>query len=82
MKKINILLVQLALLSFSMSLSAQSTPVEMADVLRSDGKIYAVVAGLVVILIGVIFFLLRIERKLVKIEKELLVKKNRYVRLH
>ncbi len=75
MKKINLLLVISGLLSFSTSLFAQSNSVEMADVLRSDGKIYAVVAGLVVILFGVIFFLLRIERKLVKIEKELLDKK-------
>lgn len=75
MKKINLLLVISGLLFFSTSLSAQSNPVEMADMLRSDGKIYAVVAGLVVILFGVIFFLLRIERKLVKIERELLDKK-------
>ena len=44
--------------------------VEMADVLRSDGKIYTVVAGLVVILTGLIFFMLRVERKLDRIERK------------
>ncbi len=45
-------------------------PVEMADILRQDGKIYAVVLGLLVILTGLIFFILHVERKLTKLENE------------
>lgn len=42
---------------------------EMADALRSDGKIYTVVVGLVIILTGVIVYLLRIDRKVHRLEK-------------
>jgi hypothetical protein len=35
----------------------------MADTLRSNGKIYTVVIGLVIILTGVVLFLLRVEKK-------------------
>lgn len=45
--------------------------VEMADVLRQDGKIYTVVLGLVVILTAMIVLLIRIERKIFKLEKEI-----------
>lgn len=48
--------------------------VEMADVLRRDGKIYTVVAGLVIILTAMIVLLVRVDRKIFKVEKEL--KKN------
>lgn len=44
--------------------------VEMADLLRKDGKIYTVVIALVVILTGVILFLLRVDRKLFHLEKQ------------
>lgn len=46
----------------------------MADVLRRDGKIYTVVAGLVIILTAMIVLLVRVDRKIFKVEKEL--KKN------
>ncbi|MBL0740770.1 CcmD family protein [Chryseolinea lacunae] len=65
---------RLLLLFGILCLSAQGhaqtsgTP-EMADALRSDGKIYTVVVGLVIILTGVIFYLIRIDRKVQRIEK-------------
>ena len=46
-------------------------PVEMADGLRADGKIYVVVAVLVTILLGIILFLIMIDRKVSDIEKKL-----------
>ena len=46
-------------------------PVEMADGLRSDGKIYVVVAVLVTILLGIILFLIMIDRKVSDIEKRI-----------
>jgi hypothetical protein len=48
-----------------------SGSVEMADTFREDGKIYVVVLGLVIILTGVILFLIRVDRKLFKLEKRL-----------
>ncbi len=53
------------------------TSVEMADVLRTNGKIYVVVVGLVIILTGVIIFLLRVEKKLNSLEKKELENKTK-----
>ena len=44
---------------------------EMADALRQDGKIYVVVAVIVVILVGMIAYLVSIDRKVSRLEKEL-----------
>lgn len=57
------------LLFLTNTISAQE--VEMADAMRSNGKIYVVVAGVLVILIGLFIFLTRIEKKLKKLEAEL-----------
>ena len=43
---------------------------DMATEMRSNGKIYVVVAVLVTIFIGVILYLIRLDRKLTKLEKE------------
>jgi CcmD family protein len=43
---------------------------DMADEMRSNGKIYVVVAVLVTIFIGIILYLIRLDRKLTKLEKE------------
>ncbi len=50
---------------------AYSQEVEMADRMRADGKIYVVVAILLVILIGLIAYLLLIDRKATRLEKKL-----------
>ena len=52
------------------TLSQGSEEVEMADVLRQDGKIYSVVFGLVVILTAMIILLIRLDRKLFRIEQD------------
>lgn len=44
--------------------------VEMADVMRSNGKIYTVVAVCLTILIGLFIYVLLIDRKISKLEKE------------
>jgi hypothetical protein len=43
---------------------------EMADKMRSEGKIYVVVAMVLIVLGGMITFLFLIDRKLNRIEKE------------
>lgn len=48
---------------------AQEEP-EMADIMRSNGKIYVVVAVCLTILIGLFLYAWRIDRKISKLEKE------------
>jgi len=43
---------------------------EMADSMRSNGKIYVVVAVVLVILAGLIFYLVGLDRKISRLEKE------------
>jgi CcmD family protein len=49
---------------------AQTQQVEMADGMRSNGKIYIVVAVCLTILIGLFLYVFSIDRKLKKLEKE------------
>ncbi|MEO1655724.1 MAG: CcmD family protein [Bacteroidota bacterium] len=50
---------------------AQDQPVEMADVLRSNGKIYVVVAVVMMVLFGLLSYLIVLDRKIGKVEKEI-----------
>lgn len=43
---------------------------EMAEVLRQSGKIYVVVAVITVVLAGLLLFLISLDRKLSRLEKE------------
>ncbi|HEY0731001.1 MAG TPA: CcmD family protein [Chitinophagaceae bacterium] len=43
--------------------------VEMADTMRSNGKIYVVVAIILTIFAGLAFYLVRLDRKITKLEK-------------
>jgi hypothetical protein len=54
----------------SMASIAQAQQVEMADAMRSNGKIYIVVAVCLTILIGLFVYVFSIDRKISKIEKE------------
>ena len=66
-KKISSLL---ALLLVSFIGFAQNNKVEMADTMRSNGRIYVVVAVVLTILIGLILYVFRVDRKMTKLEKE------------
>ena len=57
----------ISLLFISNFCLAQSA--EMADTFRSEGKIYVVVAIILVILIGLILYLFLLDRKLNKLEE-------------
>jgi uncharacterized membrane protein len=50
--------------------TAQET--EMADTLRQDGKIYVVVIVLLTVLGGMIAYLVTLDRKVTKLEKQML----------
>jgi K+-transporting ATPase A subunit len=60
----------LALLGVAPAFAQAPENIEMADKLRSDGKIYVVVAVLTVILLGVLVFLIMLDRKLGRLEKQ------------
>lgn len=49
--------------------SLQKEKPQMADVMRSNGKIYVVVAVLMIILAGLFVYLIRLDRKLSRLEK-------------
>jgi len=61
----------LTLLAFIIGLSAQAQDkVQMADGLRAEGKIYVVVAVMLVIFITVAIYLFTIDQKIKKLEKD------------
>ena len=56
------------------NLSAQqavSDGVEMADAFRADGKIYVVVAVVLIVLLSLVGYLVSLDRKISRLEKEL-----------
>lgn len=66
-KKQYLLSITLLILSSNL-LSAESGAV---DFLRSTGKIYAVVAVVLVVFIGLVLYLFRLDRKISKLEKQI-----------
>lgn len=67
-KKITLLLltIMISIISF-----AQGTEkATMADQMRSNGRIYVVVAVMLTILIGLLLYVVRLDRKISKLEKE------------
>ena len=62
-------LILLVIVSFFSTLAYAQDKPEMADVMRSNGKIYDVVAVCLTILIGLFLYVFIIDRKISKIEK-------------
>ncbi len=67
MKKILTLII---MLFSSLNLLAQNNDIEMADQLRTDGKIYIVVICIVIILAGLLFYLFTLDKRLKLLEKK------------
>ncbi len=49
----------------------QGSEVEMADTLRADGKIYVVVLVLSIIFVGIVAYMIWIDRKLSRLENHM-----------
>jgi CcmD family protein len=60
-------LLTLLLLATITTANAQT---ESPDFMRSTGKIYVVIAVLCIIFIGIVLFLIHLDRKLSRLEKE------------
>jgi CcmD family protein len=55
--------------AFAQDNTANNTP-EMAGLMRSNGKIYVVVAVVVTILAGILLYVVRLDRKITALEKQ------------
>jgi hypothetical protein len=66
MKNISKLL--LTLFTVLILFAAQAQPVEMADTMRSEGKIYVVVGIVLIVLTGLIVYLFMLDRRVKKLE--------------
>lgn len=64
----NLTLTLLLLLGLIPGISAQDA--EMADNFRGEGKIYVVLAVILVILAGIFLYLFRLDKKIKKLEQE------------
>jgi protein-S-isoprenylcysteine O-methyltransferase Ste14 len=60
----------LILLFTSFTLFAQNNDIDMADQLRSNGKIYIVVICIVIILAGLLLYLFGLDKRLKLLEKK------------
>ena len=58
-----------ALILVQLSVTAQEQEIQMADTMRSNGKIYVVVAVILTIFAMLILYLVRLDRKISKLEK-------------
>ena len=74
MHKYNLLITRFTMLLVAIFFStfsfAQAKEVQMADTMRSNGKIYIVVAVCLTILVGLFLYVFSLDRKLSKLEKE------------
>ena len=71
MKKIKHLLLVFIMLGLNLVVMAQGNkPVEMADTMRSNGRIYVVIAVILTILVGLVLYVVRLDKKISKLEKE------------
>jgi heme export protein D (CcmD) len=65
-----VLVVCLGVLGLPVLAQDSAKPVEMADQFRASGKIYVVIAVLVVILLGLILYVARLDRKISRLEAD------------
>jgi len=67
MKKIPLLLLTFLLLFSGLCMAQQP---EMADMMRSNGKIYVVIGVIAIILAGLLVFLMTIDQRVRKLERK------------
>jgi K+-transporting ATPase A subunit len=63
-------MVSLLVLAANTAFAQQTSDVEMADTFRADGKIYVVITVVAIILIGLLVYLISLDKKIGKMEKE------------
>ena len=58
-------------LLMAISVAANAQDAEMADTMRSNGKIYVVVGIILIVLVGLITYLVLLDKKITKLENKL-----------
>jgi hypothetical protein len=76
MRNIRFVLLFLTLLCSGILYAQDTGKVEMADRMMADGKIYVVVSVVLIILAGLLMCLIRIDRKVSKMEKNIEAEKQ------
>ena len=66
---LHIILLLAALMTGNTLFAQDNSSVEMADMMRSNGKIYVVVAVCLLILIGLFLYVMMLDRKISRLEK-------------
>lgn len=56
--------------SFNFLFSQENQPIQMADGMRSNGKIFVVVAVIVTLFIGIVLYLVNLDKKISRLERE------------
>jgi hypothetical protein len=69
-KKLVLSFLLIGLSLFAQAQQVSDSTVEMADGMRSNGKIYVVVAVLLTVLIGLFIYIIRLDKKISKLEKQ------------
>lgn len=69
-KKIKYVILLLLTLFFNALFAQETQEVEMADELKASGKIYVVVIVLSIVFLGIVIYLINLDRKISKLEKE------------
>lgn len=69
MKKNHLLFFSILLSFLPLLTFAQGSTEEMADIMRSNGKIFVVIGVISIILLGILIFLLIIDKKVRVLEK-------------
>ena len=66
----NLKSISLVIVGLFIQLFAQAQEVEMADKLRADGKIWVVVACVLIILTGLFVYLITLDKRLKSLEEK------------
>lgn len=62
-------LILLNIIAVGLHAQDSTQKVEMADTMRSNGRIYVVVAVILTILVGLVLYIVRLDRKINRMEK-------------
>jgi hypothetical protein len=69
MHKIKIIFIMLFILITTI-INAQTSTIQNSDIMRSNGKIYVVMAVVVTIVTGLLVYLFQLDRKIKNLEKD------------
>ncbi len=70
MNKLKKIAATIAMAMITVFANAQDAAAEATDVMKTHGKIYVVMAVVIVIVLGLFIYLINLDRKIAKLEKE------------